>query len=100
MQRVALTLFLLSMSALAAAQVITPSMADGNGAGGNCPEAAAAAAAPASAEEGRPDDVAVPAAAAGPASGELPARSAPPRPTPSVRPKTMRWHSFLPGMMK
>lgn len=96
MRRVALSLFLLTFSALAAAQVVTPSHAGNNGGGGGCPETAIEAAA--SEGVGRPDDVAPPAAAT--VAAEVPARSAPVRTTPqAVRPK-MRWHSFLPGMMK
>ena len=93
-----LLLALLSYSALAAAQVVTPSLASDNGAGGGCPDAAVEAVA---AEGlGRPDDVPPPAAAS--VAAEVPARSTPVRSTPpAVRPKpAMRWHSFLPGMMK
>ena len=95
MKRLALTAILLSMSAFAAAQVVTPNHASGDGSGATCPEARTAAeVAPV---QGRPDDVAVPAAAV----QAPPAKVAPARSTPAVRPKSgMRWHSFLPGMMK
>lgn len=88
-----LLIALLSYSALAACQVVTPSLASDNGAGGGCPDAAVEAAA--TAGIGRPDDIPPPAAAT--VAAEVPARSTPP----AVRPKpAMRWHSFLPGMMK
>lgn len=96
MSRVALSLFLFVFSAIAAAQVVTPSLASEDG-GGGCPDAATPDAEPATPAVGRADDVAPPAAAA-----EVPARTTPLRPAPpAVRPKpVMRWHSFLPGMMK
>ena len=96
MKRLALTALLLSMPALAAAQVVTPNHASGDGASSACPEEQRIAdAAPV---EGRADDVALPPAAA---AAVVPAKAAPPRSMPAVRPKSgMRWHSFLPGMMK
>lgn len=91
MKRLALTALLLSMSALAAAQVVTPNHASGDGANTTCPDEKGVA--DVTPEEGRADDVALPPAATAPV--------APPRTAPSVRPKSgMRWHSFLPGMMK
>lgn len=95
MTRLALSALLLSMSAFCAAQVVTPNHASGDGTNANCPESRSAAeVAPI---EGRADDLAPPVAA----TQALPAKAAPPRATPAVRPKTgMRWHSFLPGMMK
>lgn len=96
MKRLALTALLLSMSALAAAQVVTPNHASGDGAGSSCPEEKRLA--DATLAEGRADDVALPPAAA---AAVVPTKAAPPRATPAVRPKSgMRWHSFLPGMMK
>jgi hypothetical protein len=96
MKRLALTALLLSMSALAAAQVVTPNHASGDGANTACPDEERVA--EVTPEEGRADDVALPPAAVTPV---LPAKAAPARSAPSVRPKTgMRWHSFLPGMMK
>lgn len=96
MKRLALTALLLSVSALAAAQVVTPNHASGDGANTSCPDAVRADAA--ASAEGRPDDVALPPAAVMPT---VPAKAAPAKATPSMRPKTgMRWHSFLPGMMK
>ena len=96
MKRLAMTALLLSMSALAAAQVVTPNHASGDGANTSCPDEKRVA--DTTPVEGRPDDVALPPAAAAPV---VPAKAAPARTTPTVRPKSgMRWHSFLPGMMK
>jgi hypothetical protein len=96
MKRLALTALLLSLSTFAAAQVVTPNHASGDGANTSCPDEVRAEAN--ASAEGRPDDVALPPAAVAPA---VPAKAVPAKATPSIRPKTgMRWHSFLPGMMK
>ena len=95
MTRLALTLALLSFCTLASAQMVTPSHASGDGSSPGCPDSSNLTAA---APEGRPDDVALPPAAA---TITPPAKLAPAASHPGVRPKApMRWHSFLPGMMK
>jgi hypothetical protein len=86
MQRFVLALVLLA--AAAAAQAITPSRQDANGAGGTCPESETAAVT----DTGAP---------AGPAPAA--SKTAPPQGKggTSARPRSgTRWHSFLPGMFK
>lgn len=96
MTRWILSAFLLSLSCIATAQVVTPNHASDNGANPGCPEAPAAESAPP--DVGRHDDVPPP---AGALSETVQVKTAPVASTPSVRPKNpMRWHSFLPGMMK
>lgn len=103
--QIALALCLLTPCAAVQAQVVpTAGLATGDGSGGGCPDAATTAepvpAAAASRTEGRPDDVPAAGAVASEAAGEVPAKSTP-QPAALVRPKApMRWHSFLPGMMK
>lgn len=84
---------LLLLAATVSAQAVTPARESANGAGGTCPETAAA---PAQGDE----ETAV--ASRDPATAKADAASQGSKPAVLTRPNRTgtRWHSFLPGMFK